>query len=149
LKNECKTFKQIERKDDIIYLPILTAFQDELDRLFKDHGSIFVENLFKYLLGKYDFYKVELQMREKEVSVQCVNLYGTLGYGKRWKIPDRIENVSRVSGSTNTLVVQFTDGWRISFRLHSASGKVESSLKFDINLIASPTYVEKHSIPLK
>jgi hypothetical protein len=86
-------------------------------------------------------------IKEKEVSVQCVNLYGTLGYGKKWRIPDRIESIFRVSGSTNTLVVQFNNGWRISFRLHSASGKVESSLKFDINLIASPTYVEKHSIP--
>jgi hypothetical protein len=149
LKSEGKTFNQIERKDDSIYLPILAAFQDELDRLFKEHGSVFVENFFKYLLGRYDFYKVELRTREKEVSVQCVNLYGTLGYGKKWKIPDRIENIFRISGSTNTLVVQFNDGWRISFRLHSASGKVESSLKFDINLIASPTYVEKHSIPLK
>jgi hypothetical protein len=129
-------------------LPVLTAFHDELDRLFKEHGSVFVENLFKYLLGRYDFYKVELQIRQKEVSVQCVNLYGTLGYGKKWKIPDRIENIFRVTGSTNTLVVQFNKGWQISFRLHSASGKVESSLKFDINLIASPTYVEKHSIPL-
>ncbi|MDR1072217.1 MAG: HaeIII family restriction endonuclease [Treponema sp.] len=149
LKSEGKTFNQIERKDDIIYLPILAAFQDELDRLFKEHGSVFVENLFKYLLGRYDFYKVELQIKQKEVSVQCVNLYGALGYGKRWRIPDRIESISRVSGSKNTLLVQFNNGWQISFRLHSASGKVESSLKFDINLIASPTYVEKHSIPLK
>jgi hypothetical protein len=148
LKNEGKSFNQIERKDDTIYLPILTAFQDELDRLFKKHGSVFVENLFKYLLGRYDFYKVELQIKEKKVSVQCVNLYGTLGYGKKWKIPDRIENIFRVSGSANTLVVQFNDGWRISFRIHSARGKVESSLKFDINLTASPIYVEKHSIPL-
>jgi hypothetical protein len=148
LKSEDKYFKQIERKDDIIYLPILTAFQDELERLDKEYGYVFVENFFKYLLGKYDFYKVELEIREKEVSVQCVNLYGTLGYGKRWKIPDKIEKIFRVPGSASTLIVQFNDGWRISFRLHSASGKVESSLKFDINLTASPIYVEKHSILL-
>jgi len=148
LKNEGKSFDQIERKDDTIYLPILTAFQDELDRLYKEHGYIFVGNFFKYLFGKFDFYKVELRMREKEVSVQCVNLYGTLGYGKKWKIPDKIENVSRASGSSNTLIVQFNDGWRISLGLHSAKRKIESSLKFDINLIANPTYVEKHSISL-
>jgi hypothetical protein len=68
---------------------------------------------------------------------------------KKWQIPDGIENIFRISGSTNTLVVQFNNGWQFSFRLHSARRKVESSLKFDINLIASPTYVEKHSIPLK
>jgi len=148
LKSEGKYFEHIERKDETIYLPILTAFQDELDRLYKEHGCVFVENFFKYLLGRYDFYKVELEIKVKEVSVQCVNLYGTLGYGKRWKVPDRIEKIFRVSGSANTLIVQFNDGWRISFRLHSASKKVESSLKFDINLTASPVYVEKHSIPL-
>lgn len=148
LKSEGKNFNQIERKDEIIYLPILTAFQDELDRLSKEHGCVFVENLFKYLIGRHDFYKVELKIREKRVSVQCVNLYNTLGYGKKWKIPDRIENISRVSGSTNTLIVQFNDGWRISFRLHNAREKIESSIKFDINLIASPTYIEQHSIPL-
>jgi hypothetical protein len=148
LKSKGKIFKQIERKDETIYLPILTAFQDEMYRLCKEYGCVFVENLFKYLLGKYDFYKVELEIKAKEVSIQCVNLYGTLGYGKRWKIPDTIDNISRVSGSASTLIIQFNEGWQISFRLHSASGKVESSLKFDINLIASPTYIEKHSIPL-
>jgi hypothetical protein len=147
LKNKGEIFNQIERKDEAVYLPILTAFQDELDRLFKEHGGAFVKNLFTYLLGKYDFYKVELQ--KKEISIQCVNLYGTLGYGKKWKIPDQIENIFRVSGSTSTLVIQFNDGWRISFRLHNASRKVEASLKFDINLIAAPMYVEKHSISLK
>jgi hypothetical protein len=148
LKSEGKSFSQIERKDDTIYLPVLTAFQDELDRLCEKHGRVFVENLFKYLLGRYDFYKVELRMRDKEVSVQCVNLYNTLGYGKKWKIPYRIENVSRASGSTNTLVVQFNGGWQISFRLHSAKDKIESSLKFDINLIASQKNKKKHSIPI-
>ena len=30
------------------------------------------------------------------------------------------------------------EGWQISFRIHNASLKLETSLKFDINLIGNP-----------
>ena len=30
------------------------------------------------------------------------------------------------------------NGWQISFRIHSASSKVEPSLKFDIQLVGQP-----------
>ncbi|MDR0662996.1 MAG: HaeIII family restriction endonuclease [Spirochaetaceae bacterium] len=149
LKHERKRWEQITMKDSQIYLPILTAFQDEMNWLYYEHKVIFVENLFKYLLGKYDFYKIELYVKEKEVSIQSVNLYGTLSYGKKWKIPDRIENIIRPNGSANTLIVKFSGGWEISFRLHNASGIAEPSLKFDINFIGISPDAGKHLISLK
>ncbi len=36
-----------------------------------------------------------------------------------------------------TLLVTMNEGWQISFRIHSASSRIEPSLKFDINLVSA------------
>ena len=42
-------------------------------------------------------------------------------------------------GSTNTVEMFLDNGWQLSFRIHSASTKVEPSLKFDVQFIGMPT----------
>ncbi len=44
-------------------------------------------------------------------------------------------------GSTNTVEMFLDNGWQLSFRIHSASTKVEPSLKFDVQFIGMPTSV--------
>ena len=139
-------FRDIPDKANRYYLPILTAFEDELRRLCEDYGQRFVMRMFQYLLGKKDFYKV---IKENgHVAIQSFNINGKLEWGKKWKIPDRIETITRKRGSTNTLIVSFTGGWQLSFRIHSASSRVEPSLKFDINFIGLPQSVARHEITL-
>lgn len=36
--------------------------------------------------------------------------------------------------------------WTLSFRIHNASSRVESSLKFDINLLKSPEKLFKNTL---
>lgn len=43
--------------------------------------------------------------------------------------------------SNNTLELYLDRGWQFTFRIHNASSKVESSLKFDIQIIGMPTSI--------
>lgn len=44
-------------------------------------------------------------------------------------------------GSKNTLELYLDGGWKFSFRIHNALTKVESSLKFDIQIIGMPKII--------
>jgi hypothetical protein len=146
-RKEKMLFRDIPDKVNRYYLPILNAFEDELRNLCETYGQRFVIRMFQYLLGKHDFYKV---IKENgHVIIQSFNLNGDLAWGKKWKIPERIENIQRKRGSDNTLIVSFVDGWQISFRIHNASSRVEPSLKFDINFISMHHSVPKQEITYK
>ena len=112
----------------------------------EDFGSAFVRGMFQYLIGEYDFYKVVKE--NGTVAIQSFNIDGTLGWGKKWRVPDRIDGISRKRGSFNTLIASFTGGWQLSFRLHNARSQVEPSLKFDIKFIGMPPGVARHEIPV-
>jgi len=53
---------------------------------------IFVKRMFQYLLGRYDFYKVVKE--DSHVAIQSFNINGSLKWGKKWKIPDRIDTIT-------------------------------------------------------
>ncbi|CAL9914426.1 hypothetical protein LSO9J_110002 [Candidatus Liberibacter solanacearum] len=150
MKKQGMFFRDIKDKGTTIYLPILNAFEEELQRLCRSFGDLFVGRLFRYLLGRYDFYKIILKTsgQMKSVAIQSVNIGGSLDYGPKWKIPDRIHSINRRNESLSTIEVIFDGGWNISFRLHNASSKVEPSLKFDIQLVKTPINTGFHSIKI-
>jgi len=49
-----------------------------------------------------------------------------------------ISHILEKEKSLNSKTVTFNRGYSINFRIHSASSKVESSLKFDVNAIGLP-----------
>jgi len=116
-------WKDLPNKKSAYYLPVLSAFQDELERLCEEHGRTFIKRMFQYLMGKDDYYKVIC--RRRFVRIQSININGTLQWGSKWKIPNKIERIKRIIGSSTTLLVTFEGGWQISFRLHNASSKIE------------------------
>ncbi|UNE54067.1 HaeIII family restriction endonuclease [Bartonella machadoae] len=150
LRNKKMLFRDIDDKENRIYLPILKAFSKELQRLCFDYQDKFVKSLFQYIIGSYDFYKVivDTKSKQKQVIIQSFNLNGTLGYGRKWRIPSRILSLEIKPESKNKLIIIFEDGWSISFRIHSASSKVESSLKFDIQFVGLSSQVISHQIPV-
>ena len=93
-----------------------------------------------------DFYKV-IKLDDR-VEVQAYNLHGTLNQASmqskpkakipRLKLPTRILDISYAAGSKTTLIFTMDEGWQMSFRIHVASSRIESSLKFDVNLVSSP-----------
>lgn len=50
--------------------------------------------------------------------------------------------------SKTTVMVTFDEGWQLSFRIHSASTRLESSLKFDINMVSNPHSIFSNTILL-
>lgn len=145
-KDKSTKWTSIENMHQVVYLPILDAFKKELMRLDKANPNIVAENLVQYLIGNQDFYKVI--KGKKKVEIQAYNLHGSLNLPfekikpkakiPRLKLPTRLIEIVYKENSTTTLIVSLNEGWQISFRIHSASSRIEASLKFDINLVSAP-----------
>lgn len=150
-KKKGTKWRDLLSKEDDVYVPLLNAFKEELERqnlLFnKEIPRLMVE----YLLGEFDFYKV-IGIDNKEITrIQSFNLRGTLNkQGKNRKrnielpissLPTRIVILDYKPGSKNTLELYLDGGWQFSFRIHNASTKVEPSLKFDIQIIGMPVTI--------
>lgn len=148
LKKQDKSMKWdvIGDKHQEIYVPVLNAFKKELMRLQKVNPKLVAANLIQYLIGRNDFYKII--KGKKKVEIQGYNLHGTLSLPfekikpkakiEKLKLPTRLIEIIFQDNSTTTLLVTMNEGWQISFRIHSASSRIEPSLKFDINLVSAP-----------
>lgn len=148
LKNMKATWEGIDKKDERFYKPLLDAFLEELNDLYKIHSADIPGRLLQYLLGRNDFYKVIAHTNDKTTEVKPFNLYGTLGQSTKTKkaqckistlkLPTEIISMVFKKDSLNTILIHCDNGWSLSLRIHNASKKVEASLKFDIQLIGVP-----------
>ena len=150
-EKEKKTlWKEIVNKNEDVYFPLLEAFKIEI--LDQNRKNIkLLENMLKYLLGKFDFYKVISIDNKKVTRVQSYNLYGTLnqdGVHEKRKIeipiiilPTRIVSLDFKPNSLTTLELYLNNGWQFTFRIHNAEKEVKSSLKFDIQIVGMPTSI--------
>lgn len=146
-----KLWKEIDNKAEKYYIPVLQAFMKELQRLDKKFPKEIPELLIRYLIGRYDFYKVITNDAGRFTRVEVVNIVGTLNTPSKkhksvvrvplLKMPTEFYHIGFKEGSSNTIIVACDNGWNVSMRLHNASSKVEPSLKFDVNLIALPNSV--------
>lgn len=57
------------------------------------------------------------------------------------ELPTRLIDIGFKPKSNNTVEMILDNGWQLSFRIHSASTKVEPSLKFDVQFISMPVSV--------
>jgi len=155
-KND-KTTRWSEAFDDKIlqvYKPILQAFKAEVNDMAQEDPRNFANKFVHYLIGYNDFYKII--KGKKKIEIHGFNINGTLNknLGKiktkdkvdLIKLPTRLIEIDFKPNSNTTLIATFNEGWQISFRIHSASSKVESSLKFDITLISTPNSLYKSDI---
>ena len=147
-ENEKMTWNDLgETKSLDVYLPILQAFRKELLKLSNAYNDV-PSNLLSYLIGRKPFYKIIKDDKNNLVIVKAFNLGGGLNKTvakikpkantEKIKFPTRIIELDLKENSNNTLMMVLDEGWQISFRIHSASSLLESSLKFDINLIGNP-----------
>jgi len=141
-------WSSIAHKNERYYIPVLRAFMDELKRLDAANPRTIPERLIRYLIGKNDFYKVITDDARKTTRVEGINLYGTLNRPSeghhsitnvvRLALPTRFYNIDFKDNSETTIEVVCDMGWAVSMRIHSASSRIEPSLKFDVNLISLP-----------
>ncbi|MBN1970184.1 MAG: HaeIII family restriction endonuclease [Candidatus Delongbacteria bacterium] len=136
-----------------VYEPVLNAFIKELKKLNENNLEI-PSKLVSYLIGNQDFYKV---IKSKNtVEIQAYNINGTLNMPFRntepkYKtpkvpLPTAITDISFKENSNTTVIVTMNNDWTLSFRIHNASSRVESSLKFDINLLKSSKKLFKNTL---
>lgn len=146
---EGQTFNSLG-KDKVtkVYVPLLTAFREELMRIYENNENI-PEKLIRYLIGNYAFYKIIKDDSHNLVIVKAFNINNELNKnvnGRRslYKIPvinlptRIVEFAFKAGAEDNTLDMILDGGWEISFRIHNASSRVEQSLKFDIRLLGNP-----------
>ena len=137
-------WRDLPDKSRQVYKPLIDAFQKEIARICKSRGSEGCKSVVQYLIGRHDFYKM-IALDDK-VKIQVFNLNRTLKVGRNLKLPTRLESARYKNGSKNTVILTFSHGWSISFRIHSARTKVEPSLKFDIKLEGHPSNLYTHTI---
>ena len=148
---------EMDNKAERYYKPVLNAFMVEMKRLDQENPGVIPERLIRYLIGRNDFYKVIADDKGGFTRIEAVNINGSLNQlaGKHTpmikvpilKLPSRIYNIDYKEGSDNTIQIVCNEGWEISMRIHSASSKVEPSLKFDVNLISLPSAIYAQAEP--
>ena len=146
----------IPNKADRYYKPVLQAFLDELNRLAAKHPEV-PSAMVRYLIGRYDFYKVITDDRHETTRVEAINIAGTLNRSSaehrsivdvpRLRLPTRFYFMGFKPNSDNTVEVVCDEGWTISMRIHNASSRIEPSLKFDVNLISLPSSIHAQVEP--
>lgn len=149
-------WNDMDEKAERYYIPILQAFMEELAKIDSENENI-PEKLVRYLLGRYDFYKVITDDKNKTTRVEAMNIEGTLNQSSgslksvtkipMLKMPTQFYHIGFKPGSNNTIEVVCDAGWQISMRIHSASSMVEPSLKFDVNLNSLPSTVHTQVEP--
>lgn len=145
-----KNWRDLPSKDTTVYVPLLQAFIDEISRSNAINSTV-PQKMVEYLLGEFDFYKVISIDSKRLTQIQSYNLHGQLNHSSRVIkpkievpvacLPTRIVNLEFKPNSTNTVELYMDGGWQFSFRIHNASTKVETSLKFDIQIVGMPTTI--------
>jgi len=152
--NAKKKWSELGDYHSTVYIPILKAFIKELKKLYKKDSTKVASNLVAYLVGNKDFYKVIKS--KNNVEIQAYNINGTLNLPfedivPKYKtpkipLPTKIIDIDFKEDSSTTAIVTLDNDWTLSFRIHNASSRVESSLKFDINLLKSPKKLFKNTL---
>ena len=149
-KNKGSYFRDLKSKENDVYVPLLNAFMKEV-KIQVEKDKKIPHKLVEYLLSKYDFYKVISIDSKRVTTIQSFNMYGTLNLSSKTNepsikvptihLPTTILYIGFKPKSKNTILMSFDNGWQFSFRIHNANKKVETSLKFDVQIVGMPADV--------
>lgn len=140
-------FRDLDDLHGQFYRPILAAFETELRHQIDEVGSQAVaEAVSTYVIGRQDFYKFVTMPRE--LMIQTYNFTGSLN-GPKSNLPSQVLAIDALEGSQFSINLRLDRGYVFNFRLHSASSRIEPSLKFDVQAIGLPaTEIRQTFIPL-
>lgn len=141
------------------YRPVLLALASELRHQMTRTPAAPAAFL-RYMTGRRDFYKLIITLKTRTVEMQAFNFDGELGRAAttittsgagsrvvvpRLRLPTKLLEIDFKRDSLNTLIARLDHDWAISLRLHSASSRVERSLKLDARLISVPAEMLKQT----
>ncbi len=149
-KAKCAKWSDIIDKENTVYVPLLQAFMDEVNRASKRDSSIPVK-MIEYLIGMEDYYKIVSHDKKRLTMIHSFNVHDTLNKPSKVKVsaisvpvvklPTEIVMLKFKTGSANTVEMYMNNGWQLSFRIHNASSRVEPSLKLDIQFVGMPASI--------
>lgn len=149
-KNKGTFFRELLSKEDQVYVPLLNAFIKEVENHVSKDKNV-PRKMVEYLLSKYDFYKVISIDSKRITTIQTFNMYGTLNLPSRKQapsitvkvinLPTSLIHIGYKPNSKTTVLMCFDNGWQFSFRIHNAKDVIETSLKFDIQIIGMPAEI--------
>ncbi|MBQ3220476.1 MAG: HaeIII family restriction endonuclease [Clostridia bacterium] len=149
-KRLTKKWEDLPSKENDVYVPLLSAFKNEVLKRYEEMPDL-PKKMVEYLLGEFDFYKVISIDTKRVTQIQTYNLHGELNKPSKTRkpkievpvacLPKRIISMDFKPNSTNTVELYMDGGWQFNFRIHNASKKVETSLKFDIQIVGMPTAI--------
>ena len=143
-------WSELDGKFEAVYVPLLQAFINEIQRAYKVDKDI-PRKMMEYLIGTDDYYKLVSADTQHLTLVHTFNIHGTLNKPSKVKVsairvpliklPTEFVALKFKTGSKTTVEMYLNNGWQLSFRIHNASKVVENSLKFDVNFIGMPVSV--------
>lgn len=154
-KDSNTKWSDISNKDTTVYKPILEAFVEEVQYAYSKDKSL-PRKLLEYIIGIKDYYKVVSHDSKRLTLIHSFNVHGSLNKPSKNVIstitvplvdlPTELVAVKFAKDKkgkerNNTIEMYLNNGWQLSFRLHNASSKVETSLKFDIQFVGLPPSV--------
>ncbi len=149
-KENGSRWSEIADKDQKVYIPLLQAFMDEVNRAYKEN-KLMPRKMIEYLIGLEDYYKIVSRDNKRLTMIHTFNMHDTLNKPGKNKIsaitvpivelPSRLVALEFKPGSSNTVEMYLDNGWQLSFRIHNADTRVETSLKFDVQFIGMPISV--------
>ncbi len=149
-KSKGSKWSDLSDKESGVYVPLLQAFIDEVKRAYDSDNNL-PRKMIEYLIGIKDYYKVVSVDNKRLTLIHTFNMHDTLNKPSSIKtsaisvpiveLPTRIVALEFKPNSTNTVEMYLDNGWQLSFRIHNASTKVETSLKFDIQFIGMPVSI--------
>ena len=149
-KNNETKWSEISNKENDVYIPLLQAFMDEVNRAYEINRNM-PKKMVEYLIGTKDYYKVVSRDGKRLTLIHTFNIHGTLNKSSKIKVsaitvpivklPTELVALKFKNNSKNTVEMYLNNGWQLKFRIHNASTKVEPSLKFDVQFIGMPCSV--------
>lgn len=144
-KSKGTKWPDIADKETKVYIPLLNAFMDEVKRAYNVDKEV-PRKMVEYLIGKCDYYKVISHDSESKTLIRSFNLHKTLGSSSSLaspltELPSELLELRFKTKSANTVEMILDKGWKLSFRIHNASSKVEPSLKFDVQFVSMPSSI--------
>lgn len=143
-------FRDLKSKEDDVYVPLLKAFMQEVNKQVENNADV-PRKLVEYLLSKYDFYKVISIDNKRITTIQSFNMYGTLNQPSKtqkpslevptMELPTTLLYMDFKPNTKTTVIMSFDNGWQFSFRIHNAEERVTASLKFDVQIVGMPPAV--------
>lgn len=143
-------WSELDDKETGVYIPLLQAFMDEVNRAYRTDASM-PRKMVEYLIGVNDYYKVVSMDSKRLTMIHTFNIHDTLNKPSKVKVsaisvpivdlPTELIALRFKTGSNNTVEMYLNNGWQLSFRIHNASTKVEPSLKFDVQFIGMPVSI--------